>query len=601
MLIHFMYCRKSSEDEERQVISNESQEDELGPLAKRDGLVVRDRITEEASAKTSGTRSRFNEMIRRVRYGEANAILCWHLNRLSRNAGDAAVLVELMDQGKLLEIRTPSQAFRNTPADKFLIILFCGQAKLENDNKSEDVERGLRKKAAMGWYPGVAPLGYLNDKTKLRGERDLYKDPERFDLVKRMWRMMLAGTHTPSQILKIASDEWGFRTRRTRKQGGNPLGITGLYHIFHNPFYCGTYEYPLRSGKWYEGKHEPMVTREEFDRVQTILGRKGNPRASKNLTFAFTGIIQCGACHGTVTAEEKLLVRCTACRLKFSYRNRDACPRCDIPISQMSGPRLRRYTYYHCSRRKAKCTEKSLELGALEKQIQSALRRIRISAAFKKWAFQYLQEIHHDDLTVARQVTGSRDRAYLDCEQRLANLVKLKTSPGNADGSLISDEEYSKRRRELLQEKAALGSPEDMKRSAEWALRQSEDTFEFAESAERKFRTGDCRVKKGVLVGLGSNQILVHKRLMIQAKKPLALIEAFKSGQRDNSDGIEPENGGLKSERDGSDEPHFSRVLRDVKEVRTTQSKYKLVKDIYRYFRNGGAEVHTLFGPHWRN
>ena len=160
MLIHFIYCRKSSEDEDRQVISNESQENELDPIAARDRLTIRDKIKEEASAKVPGTRPHFNQMVKRIKKGEANAILCWHLNRLSRNATDAAVLVDLMDQGRLLEIRTPGQTFRNTPGDKFLITLFCSQAKLENDNKGVDVKRGLRAKATMGLYPGVAPTGY---------------------------------------------------------------------------------------------------------------------------------------------------------------------------------------------------------------------------------------------------------------------------------------------------------------------------------------------------------------------------------------------------------------------------------------------------------
>jgi site-specific DNA recombinase len=253
MLIYFMYCRKSSEDEERQVISNESQEDELTPLAKRDRLMLRDTIKEEASAKTSGTRPLFNEMVKRIKKGEANAILCWHLNRISRNAGDAAMLIDLMDEDKLLEIRTPGQVFKNTPADKFLITLFCSQAKLENDNKGVDVERGLRAKATMGHYPGVAPMGYLNDKTKLRGERDLYNDPDRFVLVKRMWEMMLTGTYTPPQILKVANEQWGFRTRKTRKQGGNPLSVSGIYHMLHNPFYYGWFEYPIGSGNGIKG------------------------------------------------------------------------------------------------------------------------------------------------------------------------------------------------------------------------------------------------------------------------------------------------------------------------------------------------------------
>src|SRR5205085_2283722 len=107
-------------------------------------------------------RKLFNEMVRMIERGEANAILVWHPNRLSRNSVDTGLLIYLMDEGKLLEIRTPGQAFKNTPNDKFLFNLLCSQAKLENDNKSVDVKRGLKTKAGMGWRPGFAPLGYLN-------------------------------------------------------------------------------------------------------------------------------------------------------------------------------------------------------------------------------------------------------------------------------------------------------------------------------------------------------------------------------------------------------------------------------------------------------
>jgi site-specific DNA recombinase len=588
MLLHFIYCRKSSEDEDRQVISNESQENELHPIAERDHLKIRDKIKEEASAKVPGTRPQFNQMVTRIKKGEANAILCWHLNRLSRNATDAAVLVDLMDQGRLLEIRTPGQTFRNTPGDKFLITLFGSQAKLENDNKGVDVKRGLRAKATMGLYPGVAPTGFLNDKTKNRGERDLYKDPERFDLVKKMWRMMLAGTYTAPQIVKIANERWGFRTRRTKKQGGNPLGLNTIYHIFHNPFYYGWFEYPVGSGKWYQGKHEPMITKAEFDRVQTILGRNGNPRASKHLTFSYTGLIRCGGCTGMVTAEEKHQVRCTVCRKKFSYTAKDRCPRCNTPVAEMSNPRFRDYTYYHCARRKnAKCSQRSLEVTKLERQIEKQLRRIQISATFKRWAFRFLQEVYENDINMLRSTTQSRENAIADCVKKLEGLVELKTSPANADGSLLSDEEYIKHRRELLQAKAALQSPESEKIKAEQALRQSEESFEFAHAALNKFIDGDFQAKKEVLTTMGSNHSLVDENLIIEAMEPFVLIQKLKSSKGAPEERIEPEKtSALKGRNGRTRDPNLS-VLRDVKEVRTNERKLKiLVRKVYHFFRS---------------
>src|SRR6185369_352788 len=162
-------------------------------------------------------------------------------------------------------------------------------------------------------------------------------------------------------------------------------------HIFHNPFYYGWFEYPSGSGLLHEGKHEPMVTKEEFDRVQALLGRAGNPRPSQHRHLPFTGLIRCGACAGMITAEEKQQIMCGECRFKFVYRNRDTCPRCKVAVRDMTKPLFLHYTYYHCSKRsKAKCKQRSVEARELEKQIEDQLGHIQVSANFKKWAFKYM-------------------------------------------------------------------------------------------------------------------------------------------------------------------------------------------------------------------
>ena len=413
-------------------------------------------------------------MVRRIEKGEAHGILTWHPNRLSRNSVDTGHLIYLMDKAKLLEVRTPGQTFKNTPSDKFLLSLLCSQAKLENDNKGIDVKRGLRTKAEMGWYPGVAPMGYLNDKTKNRGERDLMKDPERFNLVHRMWKQMLTGACTPPQILKIANEEWGFRTRLTKKMGGTPLGLSSLYHVSHNPFYYGWFEYPVGSGQWHKGRHEPMVTKEEYDRVQALVGRNWNPRPSVHrVVFPFTGLIRCGECGGTVTAEEKHQLICSVCRFKFAYRSKDQCPRCQTLIAKMSNPLFLHYTYYHCTKNtNIRCSQGSIRGDDLERQIKGQLARSRISPRFRDWALKYLQELHCEELASLNGIKQSRQKAYGECLLQIENLVKLKTSPQNADGSLLSDEEYSSRRLALLQEKARLEqSPETIRQEAEQDLR----------------------------------------------------------------------------------------------------------------------------------
>ena len=138
-----LYARKSTESEERQVLSIDSQIKEMLQLADREGLEIVEMKRESHSAKETGTRPVFNEIIEDLRAGKYNGILTWAPDRISRNAGDLGKIVDLMDAGGLQEIRTHSQSFRNNPNEKFLLMILGSQAKLENDNRGVNVKRGL--------------------------------------------------------------------------------------------------------------------------------------------------------------------------------------------------------------------------------------------------------------------------------------------------------------------------------------------------------------------------------------------------------------------------------------------------------------------------
>src|SRR5487761_2086570 len=159
-----LYARKSTESEERQVLSIDSQIKEMLQLAEREGLEVVAMKRESHSAKETGQRPIFNEIVEELRAGKYNGILTWAADRISRNAGDLGRIVDLMDAGHLQEIRTFGQSFRNNPNEKFLLMILGSQAKLENDNRGVNVKRGLRTRCEMGLRPGVAPVGYSNEK-----------------------------------------------------------------------------------------------------------------------------------------------------------------------------------------------------------------------------------------------------------------------------------------------------------------------------------------------------------------------------------------------------------------------------------------------------
>lgn len=538
---YFIYCRKSSEAEDRQVLSIESQIRTLQELASKLHLRIIEVLTESKSAKEPG-REIFNDMLKRLYSGEAAGIICWKLDRLARNPVDGGSVIWAIKQQNI-HVVTPAQTYGQNDENVILMYIEFGMAQKYVDDLSKNVRRGLTTKSQNGWYPNTPPPGYLNQTDRLTGQTTIIKDPDRFTLVRRMWDLMLTGCYSPAQILQLATREWGLRTRSMRTKGCRPFARSAIYKIFTRPFYFGEFEYPKNSGKWHRGKHEPMVTEAEYDRVQELLGRRGNPRPRLPDRFAFTGLISCGSCGGVVTAEEKMQVRCTNCGFKFACRVKTTCPACNTDIGKMVSPRFLKYTYYHCTKRKNPgCTEKAVQVADLQSQITFFLSRIDISAQFKDWAFKYLHELHGQAHTNREQQRQSQERAFDECQRRIDNLIKLKTSPQNADGTLLSDEEYARARLDLSKEKSELQAVLHLGEFGNdtW-LQQSADTFEFAHALVKRFENGDALVQKQILSTVGSKLTLTAKKLNIEAKKPFVILGDTLAAPLGGSDPFEPD------------------------------------------------------------
>jgi DNA invertase Pin-like site-specific DNA recombinase len=292
-----LYARKSTESEERQVLSIDSQIKEMLQLADREGLEIVEMKRESHSAKETGTRPVFNEIVEDLRAGKYNGILTWAPDRISRNAGDLGKIVDLMDAGGLQEIRTYSQSFRNNPNEKFLLMILGSQAKLENDNRGVNVKRGLRTRCEMGLWPGVAPLGYMNQK-HMDKKCQVVLDTERAPIIRQMFEKMAYEKWSGRKIYHWLRFDLNFKT-----PGNHNIAVGSIYRTLQNPFYHGVFEYPRKSGNWYEGKHEPIVTKELFDKVQEQLKRDNIQRQSHE--FAFTKLMVCGLCGSMISAEEK--------------------------------------------------------------------------------------------------------------------------------------------------------------------------------------------------------------------------------------------------------------------------------------------------------
>ena len=226
---YFIYARKSSEDKEKQVASIGDQLEVLHKIAKINNLNIVGIYEESQSAKKEG-RPQFNAMIARIIKGDANAILCWKPDRLARNPVDAGTLSSLLQNSILKVIKTNDK--EHYPDDNVLMLLLeFGMANQYIRDLSTNVKRGLAKKLRDGWLPGLAPIGYLNDRTNEKGNRTVMNDPERFVLVRRIWDQALTGNYTVPQLWEFARKDLNLKTVQRRNSGGNPISKSAMYSL----------------------------------------------------------------------------------------------------------------------------------------------------------------------------------------------------------------------------------------------------------------------------------------------------------------------------------------------------------------------------------
>jgi DNA-directed RNA polymerase subunit RPC12/RpoP len=419
-----------------------------------------------------------------------------------------------------------------------------GMAHKYVNDLGKNTKRGLTSKAEKGWFPSVAPLGYSNSKVEARGNKTILCDPDRFDAVRRMWDLMLSGNYSPARIQHIANNEWGFRTPRTKLGGGNPLSRSVIYKMFTNPFYYGRYEYPKGSGNSYDGLHIPMITEAEFERVQWLLHRDTNPRPQTEYDLPLRGLIKCGECGSSITAQFKEQVRCTQCRFKSSVKNRGTCGKCGLAISDMNKPVIRRYAYYHCTRTlNPLCRQKCVSSTALEAQLIEKLKAFGLASDLRDWGLKCIDGLREQELADKQQLIAERKKAYDHCLMRLENLVKLKTAPENADNGLLSDEEYQKQRTDLLAEKSRLAIDSSAFESEVNEKAQCiKEALEVMADLEKLTPDANTLRRREVLSALGSNHVLKEKKLEIKPEFPFS--EFPRDGKDDGQDftPIEPEN-----------------------------------------------------------
>ena len=393
-----LYARKSTESDEMQALSIDSQIKEMEAIAERLNLNVIEVKKESHSAKASGERPVYKKLLQEIDQGKFNGVLTWAPDRLSRNAGDLGSLVDLMDQRKLIHIQTYGQTFSNSPNEKFLLMILCSQAKLENDNKSINVKRGLKARVEMGLWPCRPLTGYTKFK-RMDQKCESVIDKERGPIIKQVFEKIGYDGWSGRKVYNWLHDDVKFKT-----EAGKFLSLGNFYEMLKNDFYYGRFEYPRGSGNWYNGAHVPLISKELFDLVQENIKSQILEPRSEQKEFAFTKLMTCGLCGSGITAEEK-----------FKH--------------QQNG-NTHRYVYYKCTRKRDEnCTNAVIREEDLIEQLKSLMDDLDIQIVPMKEKIS--NEVRRFKL-FQQMLTGTKAQiAVKDIDIR--NYAKFILQEGNID------------------------------------------------------------------------------------------------------------------------------------------------------------------------
>ena len=308
-----MYLRKSSEEEEKQFNSTRDQEKKcrayIEALEASESVKINivKKYEEHHSAAHAGERKEFNEMLEGIKAGRFDAILAYHPDRLSRNMLEAGILLDMIrpekgeEVGVLQDLLFPTVAFTNDSGGRLMLAVLFSMATQYSDHLSEVVQRGVDGNLEKGKSSGTPKWGYTRNRVT-----GYYEPDDNFDLIRQGWEMILDGSSQAAVLDFWKDNDVHYHTVEGANKVSRKVKMehkTAVSRLFKDPFYYGIL---VQAGKEVdlrripEANFEPMVTEDEYDRVQEILeGKYQNHRRIKEEDKAFIpfqGMIICEHC-----------------------------------------------------------------------------------------------------------------------------------------------------------------------------------------------------------------------------------------------------------------------------------------------------------------
>jgi site-specific DNA recombinase len=477
---YFLYARKSTEDDDKQIMSIEAQLFELREFARKENLQILEEFTESKSAKKPG-REKFGEMMGKIESLDGVGILAWHPDRLARNSIDGGRIIYAVDTTKIVSLRFPTFWFEPTPQGLFMLQVAFGQSKYYSDNLKQNVERGIRQKLRRGEWLTRAPFGYINNPKT----RNIDPDPVKSKIIVRAFEEFAKGNHGYESLSQFLSLH-GITTK-----SGTPLCKASVSCILKNKAYLGLTKH---FNEYFPGSFAPILSTDLFEAVQKRLQERAHPRKTKvGHNFPFTGLFRCGECGSMITAQW--------CTNRWGVK----------------------YRYYRCTKKKGKCFQSYLREDLLVLQLKEQLQKISLPDEWTNYMLRKTDDWNREEKVSSGSELGRIKDIERETEQKLDELVSLYL-----DGD-IPKENYLSKKNELLKQKVSLAQKMDTARTPrknwveplrEWILDMKKATQ--LESTEDFFEIRDYFKK------IGTNPQLRDKSVSVSFCPPTAFACARK-------------------------------------------------------------------------
>ena len=386
-----LYARVSSKDQEREGYSIPAQQKLLRRHAREHGLTITREFLDVETATQAG-RAGFGAMVALLQTDRScGVILVEKTDRLYRNfrdyvtVGDLGVTIRFVKENTIISPDSRS-------SDKLMHDIKVALAKNYADNLSEEVRKGLREKAEQGHWPGVAPVGYTNN----RRTHLIELDRERAPAVARLFARFAQGDRSLKGLTAEA-----FADGLTHPRSSRRLVRSEIHRMLHNPIYYGCFRW---KGKLHEGRHDPIISKVLFDAVQAVFTSANRSRYTKR-RHAFAGLLSCGRCGCAITAEIK----------------------------------KGRYVYYHCTGYRGRCGNSYVREEDLALLLGEVVRRVQIPPEVADSMADALRDSQAEQAQVHRDAVSRLERRR--------NTIQAKLDRGYEDllAGTISDQLWSRK------------------------------------------------------------------------------------------------------------------------------------------------------------